>query len=136
MKKQANKILCRPHLTRSQILILILYLLKEVQSKSFQTSVGSVMVTLEEAIITNCKFKTSLQGTDDKRYNTFVFVNTLLKNRVSSSENELSKKDAIFDFTSKQIVFTTGKNYHAHNARTNFPVNGITVPKKVKIRQS
>ena len=94
------------------------------------------MLTLEEAVITNCKFKTSLQGTDDKRYNTFVFVNTLLKNRVSSSENELSKKDAIFDFTSKQIVFTTGKNYHADNPPTNFPVNGITLPKKVKIRQS
>lgn len=60
-------------------MILILSLLKEVQSpKSFETSFGNEMLTMEEAIITNCKFQTPLHGTEDKRDSTFVFVNTLL----------------------------------------------------------
>ena len=56
-----------------------------------------------------------MQRTEDERDYTIGFVTTLLENRVTTSKNELSEKEAIIDYLTAQLVFDNENNSHADN---------------------
>ena len=76
---------------------------KELQSfKDFKWSVDNKLMKMEEAIISNCRCHSQTQKIGDEGDATPPFVIDLLKNRITALENELSKKDTIIDYLTKQ----------------------------------
>ena len=57
---------------------------------------------MEEAIISNSRCHSQTQRIGDEGDAPPPFVNDLLKNRITALENELSKKDTIIDYLTKQ----------------------------------
>ena len=88
-------------------------IVKELQSvKYFWSSVKSKLMKMKEAI--TCHYKAHRSG--DEGDTTLQFVSDLLKHRISTLENELSKKDARINFLSKQLVLSTGNSSNINNA--------------------
>ena len=73
---------------------------------------------MEEAIISNCRCHSQTQriGEGDA---TPRFVTDLLKNKITVLERELSKKDVIIDYLTKQLVISTESNSHSNNNSVN-----------------
>ena len=89
---------------------------KELQSfKDFQSSVGNKPMKMEESIISNCSCYWQTQKIGDESDATARFVTDFLENRITALENELSRKDAIIDYLSKQLVISANKNSHINN---------------------
>ena len=74
---------------------------------------------IEEAIISNCRCHSQTQRIGDEGDATPRLVTDLLKKRITASENELSKKDAIIDYLSKQLAISTESNSHSNNNSVN-----------------
>ena len=70
---------------------------------------------MEEAIISNCRCHSQTQRIGDEGDATPRFVTDLLKNRITALENELSKKGAIIDYLTNQLVISTESNSHSNN---------------------
>ena len=74
---------------------------------------------MEEAIISNSRCHSQTQRIGDEGDAPPPFVNDLLKNRITALENELSKKDTIIDYLTKQLVTSTESNSHGNNNSVN-----------------
>ena len=74
---------------------------------------------MEEPIISNCRCDSQTQRIGDEGDATPPFVSDLLKNRITALENELSKKDTIIDYLTKQLVTSTESNSHGNNNSVN-----------------
>ena len=86
---------------------------KELQSfKDFQSSFDNKLMKMEEAIISNFRYHSQTQRIGDEGDATPRFVTDLLKNRITAFENELSKKDAVIDYLTKQLIISTESNSH------------------------
>ena len=58
---------------------------------------------MKEAIISNCRCHSQTQSIGDEGDATSRLVTGLLKNRITALGNELSKKDTIIDYLTKQL---------------------------------
>ena len=74
---------------------------------------------MEEAIISNCRCHSQTQRIGEEGDATPRFVTDLLKNKITALEKELSKKDVIIDYLTKQLVISAESNSHSNNNSVN-----------------
>lgn len=121
MKKQVKKITWRPQLTPTQITIIIILISIERSTFAEKFSNISQKWIDENGRSHHDNFHHArpvsqvLQRTEDERDYTIGCVTTLLENRVTTSKNELSEKEAIIDYLTAQLVFDNENNSHADN---------------------
>ena len=97
---------------------------KEQQSfKDFQSLVENKLMKMEEAIISNCRCHSQTQRIEDEGDATPRFLAALSKNRITALENELSQKDAVTDYLTKQLVISTESNSDSNNNPTTNRIN-------------
>ena len=91
--------------------------------KEFQVTVQTTLLELEAAVMSGFNGQTSSQDNISENSLASIFVISILKDSISCLENELTKKDRIINFLSKQWTGSKDNNISHGNDPSSCSIN-------------